>query len=234
MTEEKAQEEVSSEENIAAKEERENAEKFYPPEMQKEVDEKNDGAKSDEEDSSESSENEDSKEASEDKGEEDAESSEQKEKIDIKGLENPNEEYISTEDIERIAKLSEERGLSKEAAQMLINERAEALQGLAEAFLDHTESQRSEWKQSSMADKEIGGENIEKTVRRANLFLDKYASPELKELIEAEGFGNHPEVLRFLSRAGASMENDSSVIGGKQPTSNARSIEDIFYPSMKE
>lgn len=228
-----SEENVEQQENIAQQEERENAEKFYPAEMQKEVDERGKA----EPEAEEADTKEEVSSDNEDKAASDASDSDvkdKKESIDLKGLEIPNEDYISQEDVERIAKVAEEQGLSKDVAQMLINERAEALEGLANAFLSQSESTRAEWKESTLSDKEIGGDNIDKTVRRANSFLDKYATPELRELIEAEGFGNHPEVLRFLSRAGASMENDSSVIGGKAPVNNTRSIEDIFYPSMKE
>lgn len=154
------------------------------------------------------------------------------EKIDLKDLEIRDENYISQEDVERIAKIVEERGLSKDVAQMLIDERSEALAGLAEAFQDQVAEERSEWRKSSLSDKEVGGENLEQTRRRANLFLDKLGTPEIRELIETGGFGDHPEVLRLLSRAGALIENDSSVIGGNMPVGNTKSVEETLFPSM--
>lgn len=245
MTEENVQEEVVPEESGAQKAERENAELFYEPEKQVEDGDKpkdseasdSEAVKKDKEESILDKKEGEEIKKNEEKEEEDSEESDESEaseKIDLKELKIPDEEYISTEDVERIAKQVEERGLSKEVAQMLIDERSGALSGLAEAYNSHIQEERTAWKQSAISDKEIGGENLDQTVRRANLFLDKLGTPELREMIESDGYGNHPEVLRILSRAGAIIENDTSVIGGKGPTTNTRSVEDIFYPSMKQ
>jgi len=226
-------------------EEKSDADILYPEtdEKQDEVKEEGDEDVSQQEDGQQEDADEEEggdEEADEEEGDEDESSKEKDDekeeeldgqlKFEVKDIENPNEEYIAKEDIERIVTEGKKLGLSKEQVQWAVQERAETLSGLAEAFESHRVGEINEWRETTNTDKEIGGENLERSISRANLFLDKYGTPEARELLR-EGMGNHPEVIRILSRAGAAMEGDSFVTGGKHTRNDDKSYEEVFYGS---
>jgi hypothetical protein len=45
--------------------------------------------------------------------------------------------------------------------------------------------------------------------------LDAFGTAELRSLLNESGLGNHPEVIRFMFRAGKAISEDSMVTGNK-------------------
>lgn len=125
------------------------------------------------------------------------------------------------EDIKAIAK---EKGLTQEQATALLAREDKA----ARAKIESTKGLIDSWKQAVTADKEIGGDNLPVAVENAKRVLEKYGSPDLKKGLDETGLGNHPELVRMLSRIGKAMADDSfvkSAASGKQQ----KSIEDVLY-----
>ena len=50
--------------------------------------------------------------------------------------------------------------------------------------------------------------NFEKTAKSA---LDTFGNDALKSLLVETGFGNHPEIIRFMYRAGKAISEDSYI-----------------------
>ena len=46
--------------------------------------------------------------------------------------------------------------------------------------------------------------------------IDKFGSQELKQQLDATGFGNHPELVRIFSKIGKAMGDDKLVIVNRQ------------------
>jgi hypothetical protein len=120
---------------------------------------------------------------------------------------------------------AKEANLTQEAAQKLLDKVAPVMQARQ---AEQVEAIRKEWLDSSTADKEFGGEKIKENLSQAKKALDSFASPALRTLLEDTGLGNHPEVIRFMYRAGKAISQDTFV-GGKatSTTDSARS----FYPN---
>ena len=88
------------------------------------------------------------------------------------------------------------------------------------------------WQKDSENDKEFGGEKFEENVATAKLAIEKYGTPELKQLLEDHGVGSHPEMIRFMWNAGKPLKED--VPGGNSTVaSEKQSRIDIMYPKGK-
>jgi hypothetical protein len=78
----------------------------------------------------------------------------------------------------------------------------------AEADMARLAETEAEWAQSAKADKEFGGSNWESSQSVIAAGRDRLATPEAVKIIEAYGFGNHPEILRMFYRAGKMLDED--------------------------
>lgn len=86
------------------------------------------------------------------------------------------------------------------------------------------------WAESVKADKELGGDKLDATLATAKKAID-LGPPELKELLNASGFGNHPAVVKWAYAVGKALSEDSFVAGNKggdKPTSTASRL----FPNM--
>ena len=72
------------------------------------------------------------------------------------------------------------------------------------------------WLDQSSSDKEFGGERLDANLAVAKTALDKFGTPELKQLMNQTGLGNHPELIRFFYRAGKAISEDTYVGGHKE------------------
>lgn len=106
-----------------------------------------------------------------------------------------------------------------------------------EGFLrEHEEAQRVEWRarvegwrDEVARDPELGGARFEASVARAQLALGRFdEGGRIGRLLEASGYGNHPDIVRFFNRlADAVMEDvpaPGTAEGGLAP------LEERMYP----
>lgn len=88
-----------------------------------------------------------------------------------------------------------EAGLTQDAAQKMVDT-------FATFQAERAAKQATDWLEASKADKEIGGTKFAESSALAQVAFAKFATPELKEFVEASGLGNHPELLRMFVRIG--------------------------------
>lgn len=105
-------------------------------------------------------------------------------------------------------------GLTQEEAQELYAIGAEASQKSVTELLTRGAQVQAEWLEQAKADKEFGGENLAKNMATAKAAL-KFASPELKKVLNETKFGDHPELIRWMYRVGKAMSEDSFVTGSR-------------------
>ena len=92
------------------------------------------------------------------------------------------------------------------------------------------------WRQQSEGDPYLSGRDlanggfaslIEATAAAAKA-LDRYGSPELRQVLADYGLGNHPQVVRFVARIGRDLSEDRIVVGeARAPTDVLRAM----YPN---
>ncbi|MFN1147038.1 peptidase [Serratia liquefaciens] len=118
--------------------------------------------------------------------------------------------------------IAKELGLTQEQAQKLVDIYPQIQQQQAEAW----SKQIADWGEQVKADKEIGGDKFNASVGLAQRALDQFGNPELREYLQVSGLGNHPALVRFCTKVGKSMAEDSFVVPNQ---GGQRSTADILY-----
>lgn len=137
-----------------------------------------------------------------------------------------NTDAMDPEVLGQYAEVAKELGLSQDAAQTILDKVLPTIQSRQQEQMQAISQQ---WADQARTDKEFGGEKLDENLALAKRALDAYATPELRNLLNDSGLGNHPEVIRFMVRAGQSISEDSFVTGGRntnEPASAKR-----LYPN---
>ena len=124
------------------------------------------------------------------------------------------------------ASLDEFTGIAKElklpadGAKKLVDLAAKREVARGEAFAKQVE----EWGAVVKADPELGkAENL----ALAKKTVDTFGSPELRDLLNSTGMGNHPEVVRLMQKIGKAISEDTFVAGrggGNTPPRDAATV----------
>ena len=130
------------------------------------------------------------------------------------------------------APLFKELGLTQDQAQKLVDFQAKQAQAGSESQVAAFNQLMTDWQETSRNDKEFGGDKFDESVGIARAAVDKFGTPELKQLLEEHGVGNHPEVIRFMVKVGKLTAED--VPGGTTtPLSKAQDRVSLLYPNDK-
>lgn len=121
-----------------------------------------------------------------------------------------------------------ELGLTKEQAQRLVDLKAKSIQQMQEAW----EATSQQWVQEVKTDPEIGKGNFDKSLSSAAKALDQFGTPELRALFNANGLGNHPELVRFCARVGQAIAEDGPV-NVRAPSAGIKDPAKVMFPDMQ-
>ncbi len=99
--------------------------------------------------------------------------------------------------------------LTQDQAQSLVTMFNEWRQSSEQASADDWQKTQDGWLDSSKADKEFGGDKFEENVALGVQAIERFGTPELKELLDMTGLGDHPEVLRFAIKVGRAISDDT-------------------------
>lgn len=127
------------------------------------------------------------------------------------------------------SEVAKELNLSQDDAQKLLDKVAPVMHARQQ---EQIAAVQAEWSEASKTDKEFGGDKLNENLGIAKKALDAFATPELKSLLNEAGLGNHPEVIRFMYRAGKSISEDRIVMGQQVPGSD-KSLADKLYSNQK-
>jgi hypothetical protein len=122
--------------------------------------------------------------------------------------------------------IAKEYGLTQEQAQKVADVGAKMVQRQLEAHA----AQVAAWTEAVKTDKEIGGDKLNENLAIARKTIDTFGSPELKNVLNQTGLGNHPEIVKLAYKIGKAISDDGFVRGGN--TTAQKSAAEILYPSM--
>jgi hypothetical protein len=127
--------------------------------------------------------------------------------------------------------LAKDLNLSQTQAQQVADLGAKLSQNWTTSLQSHIDATAAAWETAAKADKEIGGDKLAANLGLAKTVLDKFGSPELRELLTQSRLGNNPEVIRMLSKVGSAISDDSRITTGNPspPKTAAR----VMFPSQK-
>lgn len=116
--------------------------------------------------------------------------------------------------------------LTAEQAQKVADVGAKMAQRQAEAHAKLVET----WTEAVKTDKEIGGDALPENLAIARKALDTFGTPELKDILNASGLGNHPAVIKAFYKAGKAISEDRFVAGSAKSASSDPAK--TMFPSM--
>lgn len=120
----------------------------------------------------------------------------------------PEGREYDAEVINNFSEVAKELNLSQDAAQKLLDKMAPIVE---QRQIQQIEQVRTQWADASKNDKEFGGDKLQDNLAVAKKALDQFGTPELRTLLNESGLGNHPDVIRFMYRAGKAISEDSYV-----------------------
>jgi hypothetical protein len=126
-----------------------------------------------------------------------------------------------------VKEIASKHKLSKEAVQDLVDGYSKRMNDSDNTLKDQWSEIEQGWIKSAKTDKEIGGERFEVSVKKANVALDKFGTPELREALDQTRLGNHPEMIRLMAKIGDAISEGGSFEKG----GNAAQVpaSDIMY-----
>jgi len=122
--------------------------------------------------------------------------------------------------------VAKELGLKQDQAQKLVDFYAKQYQAQVQAF----QKQIQDWAEQAKKDPVIGGADFDKNIGVAVKALDKFGTPELRQVLDNTGLGNHPEVIKFFYNVGKAISEDGFIEGSRKDA--PKSAAEILYPSM--
>ena len=139
---------------------------------------------------------------------------------------------LEGEFVGELSAVAKELGLSQEEATKVAELGVKMTKSFSVQQEQALERQASAWADAVTADKDIGGDKLPETLAIAKKALADLGTPELKDLLEKSKLGNHPEVIRFMAKAGKAISQDSKLVSGSRQTT-IESVAQRMYPNMK-
>lgn len=130
--------------------------------------------------------------------------------------------------IDAFSEAAKDLNLSQDAAQKILDKVGPVM---AAQQLEAIQAASNEWAEASKSDKEFGGDKLNENLAVAKKAMDKFASPELRSLLNESALGNNPEVIRMFYRVGMAISEDGLVVGGNARNSE-QSAAQRMYPNM--
>ncbi len=122
--------------------------------------------------------------------------------------------------------IAKELKLDQATAQKVADVAVKQAQRQAEAHTKLVES----WVEQVKTDKDIGGDNLEQNLAVAKKALDTFGTPELRDVLNSTGLGNHPEVIKAFIKAGKAISDDGFVAGS--PKGAETDMAKRMFPTM--
>lgn len=140
----------------------------------------------------------------------------------------PENAQLDAEVMTEFGNVARELNLPQDKAQLLIDKMQPII---ATRQAQQVEAMRTTWGEQSRIDPEFGGTNLDANMVHASRAMTAFATPELKTLLDQSGLGNHPELVRFMVKAGKAIGEDKVVTGGIPASGGIRSVADTLYPT---
>jgi hypothetical protein len=141
-----------------------------------------------------------------------------------------NDSLLDKNHVDSVISFAKENNLTNEQANDLVKRDESLLTNYKERIISEHKNVTDQWASMSKADKEIGGENLNKNISLARSAINRFGSDGFKDYLESTGVGNHPEVIRLFSKIGKAMADDSFDIA--KPKSQEKTLAERLYPDL--
>ena len=134
----------------------------------------------------------------------------------------PDDMSLNEEVADKFKTIAKESKLAPDAAQKVVDLYAGLEKARAEAFI----AQVAKWGEEVKADKELG---TPENLAAAAKVVQELGTPELRDLLNSTGMGNHPVVVRFMSNVSKALSEDKIVAGRSGGNAPPRDHATILY-----
>lgn len=121
-------------------------------------------------------------------------------------------------------------GLTQTQAQALVDKYAEITATRMKQQHENFDNIISGWAEQAQKDPEIGGAKWDESVSAARRAVERIGTPAFREYLNVTGAGNHPEVIRFMTKVGAMIREDSPASGGAGGAGKPADPAHILFP----
>ena len=135
--------------------------------------------------------------------------------------------------VKSYSEVARELDMTQEAAQTMLDKVGPVL---AQQQAAQIAKVRAEWADASKTDKEFGGAQFDENLAIAKQSIDKFATPEFKQMLDDTGLGNHPEWIRYCYRVSKAFAPDTLETGHKEggaAPKDFNSMASRLYPGQK-
>jgi hypothetical protein len=126
--------------------------------------------------------------------------------------------------------LAKSANLSQTAAQSMLDLATKQVQSMVDQQRLEMVEQRKDWVKSIKEDSEFGGAKLKETVMRAKRSLKAYGDADLVTFLETTGLGDHPSIIKLLSRVDRVTAEDQAPTGDKPgESSGPQTLASVLY-----
>jgi len=119
-------------------------------------------------------------------------------------------------------------GLTQQQAQKLVDFQAKYVEANSAKQIESFNELTTRWQEASKIDKEFGGDKFDESIAIAQSAIDKFGTPELKQLLDDHGVGNHPELIRFMVKVGKLTVEDVPSAKGTRVSPELDRVQQLY------
>lgn len=134
---------------------------------------------------------------------------------------------LDPEILDEFKAVAKATNLSQEKAQEFVGLAEKLATSWTEKAIEAHNAQRESWRESVKTDPEIGGAKLNETLAGAKAVRDAFGTPELTEVLNTYGLGDHPAVIKFFHNVRGAVSEDFLVKDGKP--NREKSAAELFY-----
>ncbi|EPK7199467.1 hypothetical protein RG427_001975 [Acinetobacter baumannii] len=123
---------------------------------------------------------------------------------------------LNPEDSKTLQELGQQFKMPQEAVQKLVDLGVQ----MQQRQIQEQQKTILSWLDAAKADKEYGGENLEKNLLTAQRAFSLPRGDEISKILYMSGLGNHPAVIGFMTEVGKLLEPDNMTHGRGTNTAN--------------
>lgn len=151
-------------------------------------------------------------------------------------IEAPEDAAFDSRVLDAYTEIAKELKLPQDAAQKMLEKISPIVK---ERQSQQIAEVHNAWAETAKSDKEFGGDRLNENLAVARKALDAFGTTDLRVLLNETGLGNHPELIRFMVRAGRAISSDTFVGGTAAASKTAtgpKGFNDFaasLYPNQK-
>lgn len=138
---------------------------------------------------------------------------------------------LDPESVKAFSAVANELKLPQEAAQKLAAWYDKHSTEKATANTSAWKAVNDGWVDAGKKDAEIGGEKWDTSVEHCRAAIKSFGTKEFTDMLNLTGAGNHPEMIRFLTRVHNATKEDKMISGG-QGAQGGKDIAKIMFPNQ--